>query len=285
MAPTKLAVVLLATPIAALLHASPSAVRTSTPQMGLLDNHPVLQKGTRATLKVGTTAFGGAAVGELLSIHLPALACAVAPVAPLPVATAFLGAVIVPVTRGLFGGQSFRTLSDDFLSDAGADPRDADIASLKAKAVRLERSALEMALEQEGRFLIAEQRKGALAAAERALWSAESWATRVREASVQRYLGKDTAAEDEAAWDARVASADAEVANAAERIRRVHEQIASDELLVFEMEAMVLAAQAQAMEARVDERAAQPGFFSESKAHAAAVDAPDEEELEGIAAA
>lgn len=285
-----LALFALATPVAALLHATPSTIRASTlPQMGLLDNHPVLQKGTRATLKVGTTAFVGAAIGELLSIHLSALACAVAPIAPLPVATAFLGA-IVPVTRSLFktnaSDRGCHLLGNlDAIKDASAVQH--GDASLQARAVRLERSALEMELEQEGRFLIAAERKDALTAAERSLWSAEAWASRVHDArSVKQYLGEVKVAEDITAWDARVALADAEVSNAAERVRRVQEQIASDELLVFEMEAMVLAAQARAIEARVDERAARPGFFSVARAHAEDLNAPDtEDEIDGVAGA
>ena len=103
---------------------------------------------------------------------------------------------------------------------------------------------------------------------------------------MKQYLGEVKVAEDITAWDARVALADAEVSNAAERVRRVQEQIASDELLVFEMEAMVLAAQARAIEARVDERAARPGFFSVARAHAEDLNAPDtEDEIDGVAGA
>ena len=45
-------------------------------QMGLLDNHPETQQKTRTALACTLVACSGAFLGELLTIHVPALAAA-----------------------------------------------------------------------------------------------------------------------------------------------------------------------------------------------------------------
>lgn len=217
--------------------------------MGLLDNHPETQQKTRTALACTLVACTGAFLGELLTIHVPALAAAATATTSLPLTAlgAATAAAIVPVSRTLSALKLRREVSQKRVARA----KDANPAyeALAVAAFRLNRKAMELELERSERDATALDRKVALRAAEAAETEAREWFEALEE--TQRELPSDDA----------VARAKAALEAAAGRADRLRAQVQSDHLSMLEMKAVARSVKAEAVEARVRARDARPGHF------------------------
>ena len=243
-------------PMLAVRTHAPVASRQSEVSMGILDAYPGLQKKTRTTFSVATFALAGAFCAELVALT-PGIVTGSAAGKATPIAGAAVGSVV----RSVYGiGRRQAARHKQIARGASVAPkssehpappsRSSEVARLRGVALKLERTAHEMALEMETRIAITKQRKEhGLSAAHAALESAQRWNEELNERS----------------GDADIAAlrpiAQAELEDAQARIARLNDSVKADSALILEMDARVKGARAQAAEARVQALAAQPGYF------------------------
>ena len=231
-------------PMLAVRTHAPVASRQSEVSMGILDAYPGLQKKTRTTFSVATFALAGAFCAELVALT-PGIVTGSAAGKAFPIAGAAVGSVV----RSVYGiGRRQAARHKQIARGASVAPkssehpappsRSSEVARLRGVALKLERTAHEMALEMETRIAITKQRKEhGLSAAHAALESAQRWNEELNERS-----------------------GDADIA-ALRPIAHLNDSVKADSALILEMDARVKGARAQAAEARVQALAAQPGYF------------------------
>ncbi len=231
-------------------------------------------------LETGIFGLGGAFVGELLTMHLPKAAARLNPIgAPAVCAivavAAWAGGPLQSAASKLKNGTRRRNPS----SAGGARSRLSvwQFGRNRERALRLRRKAEEMGLEMRERQQLALERKTALAAAQLALSSAKRWATsHLRKkagggddaAGGARDEGGETRGSDmsllgfDSCRDEASDAARRELEEATKRVERLESLVVADEKRAPEMQALLHAMQARAIEANILARSAQRGYFS-----------------------